>query len=70
MKNKTPSPTFPTVSPAEVQHTFPKTEAILLRLSVADKEAITSTAKALHLTATEYLVKCHEVVSAKVGESG
>lgn len=58
--------TLPTVSKEEVQMTFPKTEAILLRLSVKDKTAITNAAKSLHLTATEYLVKCHAVVAAKL----
>ena len=58
--------TLPTVSREEVRTHFPKTEAILLRLSVADKESIAGTAKTLHLTATEYLVKCHEIVAGKI----
>lgn len=66
MKKTKSQPKMPAVSKEEVQQRFPKTEAILLRLSVEDKNAITTTAKTLHLTATEYLVKCHEVVSAKV----
>lgn len=66
MKTSKKSVGVPAVSKEEVQHRFPKTEAILLRLSVADKEAITATAKSLHLTATEYLVKCHQLVSEKV----
>lgn len=66
MKKTKSQPEMPTVSKEEVQQRFPKTEAILLRLSVEDKNAITTTAKTLHITATEYLVKCHEVVSAKV----
>lgn len=57
---------LPAISSAAIQRSLPKTEAILLRLSVADKEAITATAKSLHLTATEYLVKCHQLVSEKV----
>ena len=69
MKTSKKSISVPAVSKEEVQHRFPKTEAILLRLSVDDKDAITTTAKTLHLTATEYLVKCHEVVSAKVRKS-
>ncbi len=66
MRKTKPKSEIPAVSKEEVQQKFPKTEAILLRLSVEDKNAITTTAKTLHLTATEYLVKCHEVVSAKV----
>jgi hypothetical protein len=45
---------------------LPKSEAILLRLTVRDKDAITAAAKSLHLTATEYLVKCHEIISEKL----
>lgn len=66
MKTSKKSVALPAVVGAEIQRSLPKTEAILLRLSVADKEAITTTAKSLHLTATEYLVKCHQLVSAKV----
>jgi uncharacterized protein (DUF1778 family) len=66
MKKKTDSPELPTISKEEIQKQFPKTEAILLRLSVQDKQAITDAAKSLHLTATEYLVKCHAVVAAKL----
>ncbi len=66
MKTSKKSVALPVIAEAEIQRSLPKTEAILLRLSVSDKEAITTTAKSLHLTATEYLVKCHQLVSEKV----
>ena len=66
MKRKSNSTKLPTITKEEVQQRFPKTEAILLRLSVDDKKSITDAAKSLHLTATEYLVKCHEVIAAKL----
>jgi hypothetical protein len=66
MKIENESPELPTVTTGEVAHQLPKSEAILLRLTVQDKLAITRTAKKLHLTATEYLVKCHAVISAKI----
>ena len=50
----------------ELKERLPKSEAILLRLTVRDKDAITVAAKSLHLTATEYLVKCHEIISGKL----
>lgn len=68
MKSKSEPRELPTVTKAEVQERLPKSEAILLRLSVRDKDAITEAAKSVHLTATEYLVKCHELVSAKLGK--
>lgn len=67
MKNETERK-MPTVSKQEVLDELPKTEAILLRLSKRDKEAITSAAKLLHLTATEYLVKCHKLVAEKLSK--
>lgn len=66
MKKKNSAQELPTVFKEEVQHQFPKTEAILLRLTVQDKQDITDAAKSLHLTTTEYLVKCHTAISAKL----
>jgi hypothetical protein len=66
MKKHKDTSELPAISTKELQQKFPKTEAILLRLSVQDKLAITEAAKSLHLTATEYLVKCHQVISAKL----
>jgi hypothetical protein len=57
---------FPDVSAEEVQQQLPKRTAILLRLSLEDKKSITTTARSLKLTATEYLVKCHHLVSSKL----
>jgi len=69
MKKKNTPQKPPSVSKEEVQHQFPKTEAILLRLTVQDKKNITDAAKSFHLTTTEYLVKCHAVISAKLYKS-
>lgn len=66
MKKQKAKPAFPVVSKEEIQYQLPKTTAILLRLSVQDKEAITAAATSLHLTATEYLVKCHVLIAAKL----
>jgi hypothetical protein len=67
MKSKsTPQKLPASVTRDEVQERLPKNEAILLRLSERDKASITEAAKSVHLTATEYLVKCHELVVAKL----
>lgn len=66
MKKEKNSSELPTVSEEEVRQKIPKTEAILLRLTEEDKASITKAAKSVHLTATEYLVKCHELVSIKL----
>lgn len=66
MKKKKKIPMLPNVSSDEVKHTFPKTEAILLRLSVQDKKTITEAAGSLHLTATEYLLRSALTIAAKL----
>jgi hypothetical protein len=54
------------VTREEVNQRLPKTKGIFLRLSEQDRTSIIEAAKSVHLTATEYLVKCHELVSAKI----
>ncbi|MCX6952516.1 MAG: hypothetical protein NTV51_10170 [Verrucomicrobia bacterium] len=66
MKKTKDSPILPSVTKEEVQRQLPKTKAILLRLTEDDKEAIDAAAKSVHLTATEYLVRCHELISEKL----
>ncbi len=56
----------PEPSLAEIKANLPKTDAIHLRLTAAEKEEIKATATSLHLTVTEYLLKCHAVVVAKI----
>lgn len=68
MKSKPKAQKLPaSVTREEVEQRLPKNDAILLRLSTRDKTSITDAAKSVHLTATEYLVKCHELVSTKLG---
>jgi len=57
---------IPEPSLVEIKANLPKTEAIHLRLTTAEKEEIKATATSLHLTVTEYLLKCHAVVAAKI----
>ena len=67
MKTKTKTESIPVaISGEEVQAALPKTEVIFLRVSPKEKTAITATAKRLHLTVTEYLVKCHELIAGKL----
>ncbi len=66
MKKRKDSPALPSVTKEDVQRQLPKKKAILLRLSESDKDAIDTAAKSVHLTATEYLVTCHRLVSTKL----
>lgn len=60
---------LPAVSKDEVVKNFPKTENILVRTTVADKEAINSAAKSVHLTTTEFMVKSALMVAGKLAKS-
>jgi hypothetical protein len=57
---------LPKPSREEIQATLPKSETIHLRVTKAEKTAIRATAGTLHLSITEYLLKCHAVVAAKI----
>jgi len=57
---------IPTVTPEEVAAAVEKSEVIYLRVTPNEKEAVKMAAKTLRLTATEYLLKCHELVSGKI----
>ncbi len=57
---------MPSVSKEEVQRKMPKSEAVLLRLTLEDKGAIAMAASALQLTVTEFLTKSALIVAAKV----
>ena len=65
MKRRKSSKKFPTVSTAEVE-SLPKTEAVLLRLTKQDKQAIVAAASKLHLTVTEFVTKASLIVAEKV----
>jgi uncharacterized protein (DUF1778 family) len=60
----------PEPSLAEIQATLPKSETIHLRVTKAEKAAIRAAAGSLHLSITEYLLKCHTVVAAKFHRGG
>jgi hypothetical protein len=57
---------IPEPSLEEIQATLPKSETIHLRVTKAEKIAIRYTAGSLNLSITEYLLKCHQVVFAKL----
>jgi hypothetical protein len=65
MKRKK-SKNLPSVTKSEVD-SLPKSEAVLLRLTKQDKQAIVSAASKLHLTVTEFLTKSGLMVASKVG---
>jgi len=65
MKHKT-RVSMPDPSLGEIQATLPKSETIHLRVTKAEKAAIRAAAGALHLSITEYLLKSHAVVAAKI----
>lgn len=65
MKRRKSSKKFPTVSTPEVE-SLPKTEAVLLRLTKRDKQAIVAAASKLHLTVTEFVTKASLIVAEKV----
>ena len=64
MKRKTPKK-FPVVTKSEVE-SLPKTEAVLLRLTKQDKQAIVGAASKLHLTVTEFVTRASLIVAEKV----
>ncbi len=65
MKRKTRKKPLPTVSKAEVA-SLPKSEAVLVRLTKQDKDAIIKAAGKLHLTVTEFVTRSALMVAEKV----
>ena len=65
MKRKKAHRALPAVSKADVAALI-KSDALLLRLTKADKEAITSAASKMHLTATEFVTKAALAFASKV----
>lgn len=57
---------LPSVSAHDVDQNLPKTEAILVRLSKADKKSIVDAAAAIHLTVTEFMVKSALLVAGSI----
>jgi predicted DNA binding CopG/RHH family protein len=54
--------------PERVKMLMAKSARINLRVTEHEKQEIASTAKALGLTVTEYLTKCHGLVSGRLRE--
>jgi uncharacterized protein (DUF1778 family) len=67
MKRKKTPRALPSVSKSEVE-ALPKTEAVLLRLTKQDKQAIFAAASRLRLTVTEFITKSAVMVADKVGK--
>ena len=67
MKRKTRKKPLPTVTKSEVA-SLPKTEAVLVRLTAQDKDAIIKAAGKLHLTVTEIVTRSALMVAEKVGK--
>jgi hypothetical protein len=65
MKRKSKA-VVPEPSLEEIQATLPKSETIHLRVTNAEKRAIRATSTTLRLSITEYLLKCHVVVAARI----
>ena len=57
---------LPTFSRGEAGREFPKTQASLVRTTVADKETKNSAAKSVHLPTTASMVKSALMVTAKL----
>jgi len=58
--------TIPEPTLAEIQKTLPKSETIHLRVTINEKAEVAATATSMHLSMTEYLLKCHAVVAGKL----
>ena len=55
--------TLPKPSRKAVARALRKTETLSFRLTAAEKDSIRAAAASVGMAITEYLVKCHEVVS-------
>lgn len=76
MKSKPETRSVPKPDDATVAERFPRPrprpsgekEVIFLRVAGSEKNEIEASAKAVDLNVTEYLLRCHEVVSEKLKE--
>lgn len=73
MKSKTETVEFAAWLKSLVAETFPREKpsdedkgVIFLRLTATEKKAIDAAAKSVGLTTTEYLLRCHQLISAKL----
>jgi hypothetical protein len=65
MKRKA-APAIPEPTKEEIDATLPKSETVHLRVTEVEKAEIRTMAAGLRLSITEYLLKCHAVVAAKI----
>jgi hypothetical protein len=65
MKPKS-QPEVPPVSISEIEQSMRKSETVQIRVTPVEKAAIVKAKDTLNLTTTEYLVRCHELVAAKL----
>lgn len=65
MKNKSELASV-SLTRKEIQSGAKKSPAILVRMTEDERDSIKEVAASLKLTATEYLLKCHELVSSKL----
>lgn len=59
---------FPQPTSDEVKARVLKSDTIQLRLTKVEKDEIRRVASRLSLSITDYILKCHEVVAAKLEE--
>ena len=59
---------FPQPTAEEVKARVLKSDTIQLRLTKVEKDEIRRVASRLSLSITDYILKCHEVVAAKLEE--
>jgi hypothetical protein len=64
MTKKLPEPTA-----SQVQAAVLKSETVHLRVTKNEKEAIKATATALHLSITEYFLKCHGLIADQLSKT-
>lgn len=68
MKKSTDTPHMPSVTSKEVSESVDSSKVIFLRVSPQDHKAVKAAASTLRLTVTEYLLRCHALVAAKLEE--
>tara|TARA_R110002050_G_scaffold76014_3_gene162624 strand:- start:696 stop:941 length:246 start_codon:yes stop_codon:yes gene_type:complete len=66
MTKETAKKEFPPVSAEDVSDSMERKQVIYLRVSEAEKKAVKRAAAFVHLSSTDYLIRCHELVSSKL----
>lgn len=58
---------MPEVSKSDLQRNLRKTETLNFRLTPAEKESLRRAASELGMSVSEYMLRCHDVISRKLG---